>query len=621
MSRLENGTAVDRYVVEAFLGEGGIARVYQVRHAQLGTTHALKMLSVRSPSLTQRLVREGRIQASLRHPSVVSVTDIVQHDGFTGLLMELVEGEGLDALLGRHGVLPPRLGLEIFRQVLVGVTAAHDGGVLHRDLKPGNILLEPREGGAVARVLDFGIAKVSVGADAGQTQQSDLMGTPGYMAPEQADDPSAVDARADVFSLGAVLYCLLAGRPPFPPSSIPALLQAARSGGFEPLAEAAPHVAPAVARVVERCLEPDPEARFPDCRALAEALFPGGAAAFEAEVSGAAPSLLSLPGSTPTLTDTAERGRPDTFVLPDGERGGLPTAVHLDTPEPDPGPSGKWIFIGTASLVVCTLAWLLFQTWSETGSVVPDPDRAQAVLDAREATKPEKDDAEAAPASASPIPVAEEPLEEGSVDPGLDEGRPSSSPLVLDGLAPTPTTSEDAGAPPVPASPSPTSLGTRSDGASDADASVAAPGADATVAQPGDAPAEAVALAVVEPAETRAVEEPGVAAEPPSEASPPAPAVELRGTWTGKLGGRPLTLRVVEAGAGGIRAELDVLQGTTFRTFEMRGPGVGAEQQLQLTEAGGEGWRLEGRVEGGAIRGTVAAPGRKKAQPFSVQRQ
>ena len=620
MSRLEDGTAVDRYVVEAFLGEGGIARVYRVRHAQLGTTHALKMLSVRSPSLTQRLVREGRIQASLRHPSVVSVTDIVQHDGFTGLLMEFVEGEGLDLLLGRHGVLDPRLALGLFRQVLVGVAAAHDAGVLHRDLKPGNILLQPREGGAVARVLDFGIAKVSVGADAGQTQQSDLMGTPGYMAPEQADDPSSVDERADVFSLGAVLYCLLAGRPPFRQTSIPSLLQAARSGEFVPVSEAAPHVAAAVAAVVERCLEPDPSARFADCRALAEALYPGGSTAFEAEVSGASPALLQLPGSTPTLTDTAERGRSGTVVLPDAGRGALSTSVPVDEPEPDAGPSGKWIFIGTAGLVVCTLSWLLFQTWSETGSVVPDPERAQAVLDAREAEKTAEGTAAGGPVSAAPIPVAEDPVEEGSVDPGLDEDGAASGPLVLDGLAPAATALPAADGAPV--SPPSTDAG----GTVEPAVPVEEADADVPAEPPEDATAEAVALAVDAPAAPMPEPLPEVAPEPsvrePSVPEPPpAPSVDLRGTWTGKLGGRPLTLRVVEAGTAGIRAELDVLQGTTFRTFEMRGPGVGAGPQLQLAEPGGDGWRLEGRLEGGAIRGTVVAPGRKKSQTFAVQRQ
>ena len=163
MSRLVEGAPIGRFEVESFLGEGGIAHVYKVRHRQLGTVHALKLLTVRV-HVAQRLVREGRIQQTSATPPW-SLTDIVEHDGFTGLLMEFVEGQGLDHVLGRHGFLPPGLGLSIFRQVLVGVTAAHDAGVLHRDLKPGNILLEPRAGGSVARVLDFGIAKVAASVD------------------------------------------------------------------------------------------------------------------------------------------------------------------------------------------------------------------------------------------------------------------------------------------------------------------------------------------------------------------------------------------------------------------------------------------------------------------------
>ncbi|MEC8423791.1 MAG: hypothetical protein VX000_08440, partial [Myxococcota bacterium] len=103
---LQVGDRIDRFVVEAFLGEGGISHVYKVRHHQLGTVHALKMMALKSASLTERLLREGRIQANLSHPGVVAVTDIIEHEGFTGLLMEHVEGRSLDLVLGRTGAPP-----------------------------------------------------------------------------------------------------------------------------------------------------------------------------------------------------------------------------------------------------------------------------------------------------------------------------------------------------------------------------------------------------------------------------------------------------------------------------------------------------------------------------------
>ena len=311
---LEIGDRVDRFVVEDFLGEGGISHVYKVRHHQLGTVHALKMMALKSESLTRRLVREGRIQANLSHPGVVAVTDIIEHDGFTGLLMECVEGRSLDIVLSRTGAPSLPEALALFRQVLAGVAAAHEAGVLHRDLKPGNVLLEPQGDGVVAKVTDFGIAKLSVALEGAETRQSDLMGTPGYMAPEQADDPTSVDARADVYSLGAVLYCLVTGRPPFPPASLPTLLAAARAGRFPRVTEIAPHVPESVARVVERCLSPEPEDRFADCRALAEALYGDGGPTFDAEVAGARPAVLHLPGAVTPQADTAQKGGAETRV-------------------------------------------------------------------------------------------------------------------------------------------------------------------------------------------------------------------------------------------------------------------------------------------------------------------
>ena len=633
---LQIGDRVDRFVVEDHLGEGGISRVYKVRHHQLGTVHALKMMALKSRSLTERLLREGRIQANLSHPGVVTVTDIIEHDGFTGLIMEYVQGRSLDLVLGKTGAPPLAESMALFRQVLAGVAAAHDAGVLHRDLKPGNVLLEPQGDGVVAKVTDFGIAKLTLSVDGAHTQQSDLIGTPGYMAPEQADDPTAVDARADVYSLGAVLYCLVTGRPPFPPATLPTMLAAARAGSFPPVIEVAPHVTESIARVVERCLSPDPAERYSDCRALAEALYGDGGPTFDAEVAGARPAVLHLAGAMTPAADTAQGGGAETRV-PSPQTWAPGVSAEPDEPDEaapmeDPGPAGKYIFIASAVFVVAALGWLMFQTYAETGSVVLDPERARVALEAKEASA---DDAPSVAPSVT-IPVAPEMPGDGAVDPGLDAPTGAVAPLgSLDGgvepLSPTETSAgaDDAGPPALPDD-------ARADGAASddalADAAATEPGAAVPLRDdPGaaggappdgvDAPSEADAVADVG---ADAVADAGGAVEAPADvaiASAPVPAtVDLRGTWTGKLGGRPLTLRIMDAAGGMISAEIDVLVGTSYRTFKVQGPASDGGMGLSLAEASGAGWRLDGRFSAGKIDGTILPPGRKRGQAFSVRR-
>jgi len=193
----------ERYEVEELIGQGGLAEVYRVRHIDLGGVHALKLLTWRRKSLAERLLLEGRIQAQLRHPNVVGVTDVIRHEGRFGLLMEYVDCVPLDAFIAEHGGLGLDEALHLFAMVMSGMTAAHDAGVLHRDLKPANILLARQGGGWVPKVTDFGIAKV-VAEDVEanhSTASGAMMGTPGYMAPEQVIDAADVDERADVFAL------------------------------------------------------------------------------------------------------------------------------------------------------------------------------------------------------------------------------------------------------------------------------------------------------------------------------------------------------------------------------------------------------------------------------------
>ncbi len=294
LGALEPGTVVDRYVVEGPLGRGGMARVFGVRHQRLGTRHALKILDLPTTYLQARTLREGRVQASLRHPNVVAVTDVIEVNGAPGLIMELVEGPTLSDLA--HKDRPPLdEALALGRQVLLAVAAAHAAGVIHRDLKPSNVLVATTPEGRQAKVADFGLVKLLEGATLvdhdgmPSTRSGQAMGTPGYMAPEQIRDAAHVDARADVFALGALLYALLTGEPAFAGSDPNTLFQAVFAGHHRPAREHCPELSPALERLLSRCLSVDPDDRPADAGALL--------VAFDAAIAPAEPPPAPQPPS------------------------------------------------------------------------------------------------------------------------------------------------------------------------------------------------------------------------------------------------------------------------------------------------------------------------------------
>ena len=269
---LRPGLVVDRYRIEARLGSGGMAQVYLVRHRDLDSLHALKILTLGSDSIRKRLIQEGRIQSTLRHPNVVSVTDLIDVEGSPGLIMEFVPGPTLQQLLETT-----RLTVEqadgLARGIMRGVEAAHAHGLVHRDLKPANILIESVSGELVAKVCDFGLAKVLVtdSTNRAQTQTGALMGSPPYMAPEQIRDSSNVDARTDVFSLGTVLYELVTGQRPFDGPDQMEIFKQICAGTYTPIGEAATDLPPRIRDAVANALRVDPSERFPSVTALLEA--------------------------------------------------------------------------------------------------------------------------------------------------------------------------------------------------------------------------------------------------------------------------------------------------------------------------------------------------------------
>jgi serine/threonine protein kinase/CHASE2 domain-containing sensor protein len=270
---LRVGSEIERYQVQAVLGRGGAGTVYAVQHQTLGTRHALKVLHIASPVMRARFIEEGRIQARLRHANIVHVSDVLDVGGHPGLLMDYVAG---GSLAERIHVAPVRL-LDVVgwaRDTVAGVQHAHSQRVTHRDLKPANVLLTNAKPGerAIARVTDFGLARVLGGGHPSLTQMGSMLGTPAYMAPEQVLDPRGIDERADIFSLGVLLYEISTGSRPFEGGDIEAIFMAARSGTYAPPEERVPALPVELCALIARCLSPDRDRRPDSCAVLLELL-------------------------------------------------------------------------------------------------------------------------------------------------------------------------------------------------------------------------------------------------------------------------------------------------------------------------------------------------------------
>jgi serine/threonine protein kinase len=273
------GTTIALYHVEGELGRGGMGVVYRARHQRLGREVALKVLPASVAAdrgRRMRLLREARSAASVDHPSIAAVFEVGESHGRLYLAMELVHGTTLRERLSA-GALPTRQVIRVAEGIAAGLGRAHDKGIVHRDLKPENVMLTPQD---TVKILDFGLAKLlevnAVGGDDESyeqlvTQQGQLLGTPAYMAPEQARGDE-VDARSDVFSFGVMLYEMLAGARPFRGRTALAVLLAAITAEPEPLAGRSPGVTPALEAVVLRCLAKRPADRYANGREVAEAL-------------------------------------------------------------------------------------------------------------------------------------------------------------------------------------------------------------------------------------------------------------------------------------------------------------------------------------------------------------
>jgi eukaryotic-like serine/threonine-protein kinase len=255
---------MNRYTVEKTLGKGGMATVELARDSELGRRVAVKRLfaSLAGDSIFQtRFLREARMAASLSHPNLVAVYDVGEEEGLPYIVMEYVEGETLAELMARTGPIEPDRAVDLLLQVCAGLEHAHAAGLVHRDIKPQNLLI--RSDGVV-KIADFGIARTLQATQL--TQAGTVLGTAAYLAPEQAAGDT-VTAAADIYSLGVVAYELLTGRTPYAFESL-ADLALKQQEPPPPLTE----VPPELGRVILSCLAPKPENRPRSAGALAHEL-------------------------------------------------------------------------------------------------------------------------------------------------------------------------------------------------------------------------------------------------------------------------------------------------------------------------------------------------------------
>ena len=279
---LASGAKLGPYEILAPLGAGGMGEVYRARDTRLGREVAIKVLPESfssDPGRLHRFEQEARTVAALKHPNILAVFDIGQHNGSPFLVSELLEGESLCAVLDR-GAVPQRKAIEYGVQIAQGLAAAHDHGIVHRDLKPENVFVT--KDGRI-KLLDFGLAKLIQASDGvaaevngitltgSPTAAGVVMGTAGYMAPEQVRG-APVDPRTDIFAFGAVLYEMLSGQAAFRRDTPAESMAAVLKEDPQELSKPSHPVSPALDRIVRRCLEKNPEERFQSAKDLSFAL-------------------------------------------------------------------------------------------------------------------------------------------------------------------------------------------------------------------------------------------------------------------------------------------------------------------------------------------------------------
>jgi serine/threonine-protein kinase len=400
---LQIGSTVGDYQVIGILGSGGMGEVYKVRNVISDRVEAMKVLLpdlASAPDLADRFLREIKVQASLKHPNIASLHTAVRLENQLLMLMEFVEGSTLEQKLKQQGKFPVASAVDYISQVLAALEYAHAQGVIHRDIKPGNMMLTPA---GVIKLMDFGIAKGS--SDHQLTMAGTTVGSLYYMSPEQIQGAVGLDARSDLYSVGVSLYELVTGKRPFDGDSQFAIMSAHLKNTPVPPVALDPALPQALNDVIMLAVAKDPNARFQ------------GAAAFRKALSSVVPAAAAAPSSM-----FAAAAAP--AVLAGAPLAQSPSSVPPAAPVRPRSRRGLWMALGGIATAAVVIGVIELAPWKGT-KAAPQPQAAPAAVEMP------------APAQTSPAQPAAEPGVQpmsprvaGSARPAPNAARSSPEPVT-----------------------------------------------------------------------------------------------------------------------------------------------------------------------------------------------
>ena len=435
------GETLGSYRITRAIGEGGMGTVYLAEHTLIGRQAAIKVLRpelCHRAELVNRFFNEARAAGAVQHPCIVEIFDFGHRpDGSAFIVMELLSGEPLGIRLRRVHRLPEAQAASLARQMCGGLAAAHAKGIIHRDMKPDNVFLLPDAfavSGERIKILDFGIAKLAAEQleSSMRTRTGTVLGTPTYMSPEQCRGVGEVDHRADLYSLGCILYAMVCGRPPFVSDGMGEMMAKHIYEPVPPPSTLAP-VSPALEHVILRSLAKDPNARHASADELAAALE-------VASPTGTHPAAASIPMSVqpgPALPTPVSGPSVTTIAVTPGHL--TPSPITVPTPSPITVPTlppvrarggRRWLLVGAAAALAAIVIYLAVpgsvdapaadplevsaQPAPSEPAAAPEPEPASAIVQV-EVARAGEDPAEGAP---PPSPEATITLRISTVPPG-----------------------------------------------------------------------------------------------------------------------------------------------------------------------------------------------------------
>ena len=402
-----------KFRVERIIGEGAMGLVVEATHLDLEERVALKFLrreALARPEIASRFAREARAAAKIKDDHVARVYDVGgTDDGTPFIVMEFLEGMDLEVVLSKQGPLAIAEAAEHIIQACEGLTAAHTRGIVHRDIKPANLFCVDRPGSRAIKLLDFGISKAGIRSDfdsidLASASTTQIMGSPHYMSPEQIRSTKDVDPRADIWSLGVVLYELVTGQTPFTATEVTGIIAQVLHEPHRTVRSLRPDVPGELEAVIDRCLAKDPDNRYQAAADLAVALLPFApkraravverTTAMMSRASGHMPAADSVPPpplSSPTITNVAASSAPM-----------LSAAVPSNPPQEPARRPFVWLALACVVLGLAGSAFALITRFR--ASPATEPAEAARAATAASTLDPSPVDTPAPPASDEPAP-------------------------------------------------------------------------------------------------------------------------------------------------------------------------------------------------------------------------